>query len=149
MIPTSCTPCSAALIDCFYRIVDAFHVIALVGKKGAFFQRNRLIRSCEDLSGNGGIGDITRRGQLIERQPGDAVHQHMAFITPVELIPPLIVLVGGRVGPRAQSGSALGCFPGLNLSLVKVKDLGLFCFVFAATGVESRPTNEASTIPIS
>ena len=25
-----------ALIDCFYGIVDAFHVIALVGKKGAF-----------------------------------------------------------------------------------------------------------------
>ena len=26
-----------------------------------------------------------------------AVHQHMALVPPVELIPPLIVLVGGRV----------------------------------------------------
>ena len=25
-----------ALIDCFYRIVDAFHIVALVGKEGAF-----------------------------------------------------------------------------------------------------------------
>ena len=25
-----------ALIDCFYRIVEAFHIVALVGKEGAF-----------------------------------------------------------------------------------------------------------------
>ena len=65
-----------ALIDRFHGIVDAFHIVALVGKEGAFFQRNRLIRGREDLSGDGGIGDIARRGQLIERQAGDAVHQH-------------------------------------------------------------------------
>ena len=88
---------SLALIDRFYRIVDAFRIVALVGKEGAFFQRNRLIRGRKDLIGDGGIGDIARRGQLVERQTGDAVHQHMAFIAPVELIPPLIVLVGGRV----------------------------------------------------
>lgn len=86
-----------ALIDRFYGVVDAFHIVALVGKEGAFLQRNRLIRGREDLSGDGGIGDIARRGQLAERQAGDAVHQHMAFVAPVELIPPLIVLVGGRV----------------------------------------------------
>ena len=56
-----------ALIDCFYRIVDAFCVIALVGKEGAFFQRDRLIRSREDLGGNGRIGDIAWRGKLVER----------------------------------------------------------------------------------
>ena len=86
-----------ALIDRFYGIVDAFHIVALVGKEGAFLQRNRLIRGREDLSGDGGIGDIARCGQLVEWQPGDAVHQHMAFVSPVELIPALIVLVGGRV----------------------------------------------------
>ena len=88
---------SLALIDCFYGIVDAFHIVALVGKEGAFLQRNRLIRGREDLSGDEGIGDIARRGQLVERQAGDAVHQHMAFVPPVELVPPLIVLVGGRM----------------------------------------------------
>ena len=81
---------SLALIDRFHDIVDAFHIVALVGKEGAFFQSNRLIRGGEDLSGDGGIGDIARRGQLVERQTGDAVHQHMAFVPPVELIPPLI-----------------------------------------------------------
>ena len=96
-----------ALIDCFYRIVDAFHVVALVGKEGTFFQRNRLIRGCEDVSGNGGVGDIARCGQLIERQPGDAVHQHMAFVNPVELIPPFIVLVGSRMDAQ---GAVRVCF---------------------------------------
>lgn len=66
-------------------------------KEGAFFQRDRLIRGREDLSGDGRIGDVARRGQLVERQTGDTVHQHMAFVSPVELIPPLIVLVGGRM----------------------------------------------------
>ena len=86
-----------ALIDRFHGVVDAFRVVALVGKEGAFLQRNRLIRGREDLSGDGGISDIARCGQLVERQPGNAVHQHMAFVAPVELIPSLIVLVGGRV----------------------------------------------------
>ena len=86
-----------ALIDRFHGIVDAFHIVALVGKEGAFLQRDRLIRGREDLSGDGGIGDIARCGQLVERQAGDAVHQHMAFVPPVELVPALIVLVGGRM----------------------------------------------------
>ena len=97
-----------ALIDRFYRIVDAFRIVALIGKEGAFFQRNRLIRGREDLSGDGGIGDIARRGQLVERQAGDAVHQHMAFVPPVELIPPLIVLVGGRVDTQGAVRGAFG-----------------------------------------
>ena len=86
-----------ALIDRFHGIVDAFHIVALVGKEGAFLQRDRLIRGCEDLSGDGRIGEVARRGQLVERQAGDAVHQHMAFVAPVELVPALIVLVGGRM----------------------------------------------------
>ena len=97
-----------ALIDCFYRIVDAFCVIALVGKEGAFFQRNRLIRGREDLSGDGRIGDVARRGQLVERQPGNAVHQHMAFVSPVELVPAFIVLVGGRVDAESAVRIAFG-----------------------------------------
>lgn len=81
----------------FYGIVDAFHIVPVVGKEGAFVQRNRLIRDREDFSGNGGFDDIAQRGQLIQRQDGDVDHQHIAFITPVELILPFIVLVGGRV----------------------------------------------------
>ncbi len=83
-----------ALIGRLYSVVDAFRVVALVGKR-TFLQRNRLICRCEDLSGDGGIGDIARYGQLIQRQPGDAVHQNMIFIAPIELIPALIVLVEG------------------------------------------------------
>ena len=71
---------SLALIDRFHGVVDAFRIVALVGKEGAFLQRNRLIRGREDLSGDEGIGDIARCGQLVERQAGDAVHQHMTFV---------------------------------------------------------------------
>ena len=97
-----------ALIDQSHGVVDAFRIVALVGKECAFFQRDRLIRSCENLSGDGGIGDIARRGQLVERQAGDAVHQHMALVSPVELIPPLIVLVGGRVDAEGTVRVAFG-----------------------------------------
>ena len=48
---------------------------------------------------------------------------------------------------RAQSGALLGWFSLENLLFVK--DFGLFCFVFAMTGVESRPTKDASTTPSS
>lgn len=99
---------SLALIDRFHGVVDAFHIVALVGKEGAFLQRDRLIRGREDLSGDGGIGDIARRGQLVERQAGDAVHQHMTFVAPVELIPALIVLVGGRVDAEGAVWVAFG-----------------------------------------
>ena len=88
---------SLALIDRFHGVVDDFRIVALVGEKGTPLQREDLVGCGEDLSGDGGIGDIARRGQLVERQAGDAVHQHMALVPPVELIPPLIVLVGGRV----------------------------------------------------
>ena len=76
---------SLALIDRFHGIVDAFRIVALVGKEGAFLQRDRLIRGREDLSGDGGISDIARRGQLVEWTP------------------------------RAQSGSLLGWFSLENL----------------------------------
>ena len=49
--------------------------------------------------------------------------------------------------PRAQSGSLFGWFSLENLFFAK--DFGLFCFVFAMTGVESRPTKDASTTPSS
>ena len=71
---------SFPIIDRFHGVVDAFRVVALVGKEGAFLQRDRLIRGRKDFSGNGGIGDIARCGQLVERQAGDAVHQHMTFV---------------------------------------------------------------------
>ena len=56
---------SFPIIDRFHGIVDAFHIVALVGKEGAFLQRDCLIRSREDFGGDGGISDIARRGQFV------------------------------------------------------------------------------------
>ena len=97
-----------ALIDRFYRIVDAFCVVALVGKEGTPLQREDLVGCGEDVNGNCGIHDVGLGGQFVERQPGNAVHQHMAFVSPVELIPPLIVLVGGRVDAEGAVWVAFG-----------------------------------------
>ena len=85
------------IIDRFHGVVDAFRVVALIREKGTSLQREDLVGCGEDVNGNCGIHDVGLGGQLVEWQPGDAVHQHMAFVPPVELIPPLIVLVGGRV----------------------------------------------------
>ena len=41
---------SLALIGRFHGVVDDFRIVALVGKEGAFFQRDRLIRGREDPS---------------------------------------------------------------------------------------------------
>lgn len=71
----------------------------------------------------------------------------MALVPPVELIPPFIVLVGGRVD--AEGAVRVAFWVVFLGELVFAKDFGLFCFVFAMTGVESRPINEASTIPVS
>ena len=40
---------------------------------------------------------MSKTGRRNCPQTGNAVHQHMALVPPVELVPPLIVLVGGRV----------------------------------------------------
>ena len=71
-----------ALIDRFYGVIDAFCIVALVGKEGAFLQRNRLIRGREDLSGDGGIGDIARRGHMgigVQRETCREMSQHTGY----------------------------------------------------------------------
>ena len=70
---------------------------AIIREKGTSLQREDLVGCGEDVNGNCGIHDVGLGGQLVERQSGNAVHQYMAFVSPVELIPPIIVLVGGRV----------------------------------------------------
>ena len=99
---------SLALIDRFYRIVDAFRVVALIREKGTPLQREDLVGCGDDVNGNCGIHDVGLGGQLVEWKPGDAVHQHMAFVSPVERIPPLIVLVGGRMDAQSAVWVAFG-----------------------------------------
>ena len=138
---------SFPIIDRFHGVVDAFRVVSLIREKGTSLQREDLVGCGEDVNGNCGIHDVGLGGQLVERQAGDAVHQHIAFVSPVELIPPLIVLVGGRMDAQSAVRGAFGWFSLENLLFAK--DFGLFCFVFAMMGVESRPTKDASTTPSS
>ena len=60
-----------ALIDRFHGVVDDFRIVALVGKEGAFLQRNRLIRGREDLSGDGRIGKKNRGCTKYKTVPDD------------------------------------------------------------------------------
>ena len=86
---------SLPIIDRFHGVVDAFHIVALIREKGTPLQRENLVGCGEDVNGNCGIHDVGLGGQLVERQSGNAVHQHMALVPPVELVPAFIVLVGG------------------------------------------------------
>ena len=122
---------SFPIIDRFHGVVDAFRVVALIREKGTPLQREDLVGCGEDVNGNCGIHDVGLGGQLVEWQPGDAVHQHMAFVSPV------VYWLEAEWTPRAQSGSLFGWFSLENLLFAK--DFGLFCFVFAMTGMESRP----------
>ena len=99
---------SFPIIDRFHGVVDAFRVVALTREKGTPLQREDLVGRGEDVNGNCGIHDVGLGGQLGEWQPGDAVHQHMAFVSPVELIPPIIVLVGGRMDVQGAVRVAFG-----------------------------------------
>ena len=118
---------SFPIIDCFHGAVDAFRVIALVGKKGAFFQRNRLIRSCEDLSGNGGIDDIARRGQLVEQQPRDAPPAH-GFYNPSRTHTAAHCVGWRPSGPPGRSpGRFWGGFPWRTCFLQRISGCSASC----------------------
>ena len=95
-------------INRFHGIVDVLRVIALIGKERALPQGDRLVSCGEDVGSNSGIHNVGWRRQFIQGQPGDTVYQHMALVTPVELITPLVVLVGSGMNPQAQSGSLFG-----------------------------------------
>ena len=119
---------SFPIIDRFHGVVDAFRVVALIREKGTSLQREDLVGCGKDVNGNCGIHDVGLGGQLVERQPGDAVHQRMAFVSPVELIPPLIVLVGGRVDAEGAVRAAfLGGFPWRTCSLQRILDCSASC----------------------
>ena len=99
---------SFPIIGRFHGVVDAFRVVALIREKGTSLQREDLVGCGEDVNGDCGIHDVGLGGQLVEWQPGDAVHQHMAFVSPIERIPPLIVLVGGRMDAQSTVRVAFG-----------------------------------------
>lgn len=88
-------------INRFHGIVDVLRVIALIGKERALPQGNRLVSCGEDVGSNSGIHNVGWRCQFIQGQPGDTVYQHMALVTPVELITPLVVLVGSGMNPQS------------------------------------------------
>ena len=96
------------IIDSSNSIVDTFHIVALVGKKGTFLQRDHPIGCRKDVNGDRGIRGVGRCRQLIQRQTGDTVHQHMTLVTPIILKTALIVLIGGGVDAESAVRVTLG-----------------------------------------
>ena len=127
-----------ALIDRFYRIVDAFHIVALVGKEGAFLQRDRMIRGREDVNGNCGIHNVGWGGQFKERKARDAVHQYMAFVSPVELVPAFIVLVGSRMDTQGAIRICFGLLFRVEFILGKGLGIVLLCICCNGCGVQTN-----------
>ncbi len=95
-----------ALVDILHQVVDRFHIVTLVAQKGTFVERQNGIGSGKYPLHNGRIRHVSGGGQLIERQAGNTVHQHMVLVAPVKLNPSLIVLIG--CGVNAQGAVRVG-----------------------------------------
>lgn len=118
-------------------VIDCLDIIGLIANERAFLYRQIAVGSFQDVQSHSRICYISGGGQLTKRKPGDAVHQHMVFIAPIKLILTFIVLIGSGVDAEGAVWVAFWVvFLG---KLVFAKDLGLFCLVFAMTGVESSP----------
>ncbi len=78
-----------------------------------------MVGGGEYLLNNSRIRRIGRGSQFVKRQAGNAVHQHMVFISPVKLIPSLVMLVG--CGMNAQSAVRVGFGMVLWLELIRGK----------------------------
>ena len=92
---------TASLIGVLHQAVDSFHIIAFIAGEGTLAKGQNGISRTKNIRNDRCIGWVGRCGQFKERKTGDAVHQHMAFITPAERIPPLIVLVESRMDTLA------------------------------------------------
>lgn len=73
--------------------VNVFFVIGLVADEGALIDGKCHFRSGKDILGDGSIVDVGWRCQFIERQAGDAVNKNVVFVTPVEFVVFLTMLV--------------------------------------------------------
>lgn len=89
------------VVNVLHQIVDIFHIIAFVTQEGTLPERQDDVGGGEDLLHKGGIRRIGGGRQLIERQTGNTVHQHMVLVAPIKLIIVLIVLIGRGMNPQS------------------------------------------------
>ena len=85
---------TVTVVNIMNGVVDRFHIISLVCNKGAFLYRQVSTGFLQDVQSDGGICHIGSGSYFTDRKPGDAIHQDMVFIAPIELKIAFIVLVG-------------------------------------------------------
>ena len=78
-------------------IVNTFHVVSFVSKKGAFRNRKESMGVGKDTEGDCGICYLSGCGYFINGETGNTVYEDMVFVAPVELIFLFISLVGSSV----------------------------------------------------
>ena len=122
-----------ALVDITDGIVDGLGVIALVSDEGAFLDEDDLVGGLEDIEGDGGIGDIGGRGEFVDGQAGDTIHEDVILVAPVELVVLLVVLVGGGVNAQGTVGIVAGLV--LRVELRFAEGLGI---VLSGAGGDRR-----------
>ena len=82
-------------------VVDGLDIIGFIPNERAFLHRQIAVGFLEDIQRHGRICHISGGGQLTKRRPCDAVHQHMAFVSPIELIIAFIVLIGSGMDTQS------------------------------------------------
>ena len=108
-----------ALVDIADSVVYGLDVIALIGDEGAFLDRDDLVGGLEDIEGDGGIGDIGGRGDLVDRQTGDTIHEDVVLVAPEELAVLLVVLVGSGMNAQGAVRIVAGLVFGVKLGFAE------------------------------
>lgn len=115
-------------------VVDLLDAVAFIGDQRAFFEQEDLVGAIQQFKHHGMISNFCSTCQLTKRQTADAINDDMAFMTPEKFMLLLIVLIG--CGVNAKLAIEIFFLMILRRKLVFPKDLGLFCAILAAIGVE-------------
>ena len=84
---------SVTVIGIANSIVDFLDVIADVGDEITLVKREKSICVLENIDSNGAIGCFCAGSYLKNGQPCDTVNQYMVFVTPVELVISVCMLI--------------------------------------------------------
>ena len=126
-----------SLINILHQIVDRFPIIALVAQEGTLAKGKGIVGGSKNFLNNGRIRHIGGSRQLIKRQAGNAVHQHMAFVPPVERISPLVMLVGRGMNAQSAVWVSFGMVFRFELILGKGFWIVLLCVCRNGGGVQA------------
>ena len=81
-----------SVVDVPDRVVNVFCVIPLIADESTFLYGYHLIGTMQHGFDHCGICNLSRCGQLIDRQAGDTIHEDMILVSPVEFVVSIVII---------------------------------------------------------